>query len=133
MAEVDPDSVAASSTGAQSLRAWFREEKDLYLLEAMGWFLLLVSSSLVLMDLLNIQVPYGRYGDNKGILSYILLTRLKISAKVGWFIMEMPSFVIPLYFILNVGGKNVGEFNPNMVLLGMFILHYFNRYIVVVQ
>lgn len=110
-----------------TLQEFLHEGRDAYVLEAMGWFLLAVGALMILLDVLNVQAPYGRYGDNKGLLSTLLLTNVKVPARVGWFIMEMPSFVIPLYLVLNVGGKQVGELNPNIVLLGMFLLHYFNR------
>ncbi len=93
----------------------------------MGWFLLSVGALLILLKFVNIQAPYGRYGSNKGLLSSVLFTNIKIPAKISWFFMEMPSFLIPLYLILNVGGDHVGVVNPNIIFLGMFLLHYFNR------
>lgn len=105
-----------------------QDGEDLQILEGLCWFLLALGVFLVLLYVLRVEVPYGRYGDNKGALSYLLLTSFKVPAKVSWFFMELPSFVIPLYLVLNVGGKYVGAFNPNIVLLGMFLLHYFNRY-----
>lgn len=116
----------AEAEGA-SWKAWLLEGKDEQLLEGMGWFLLLLGAFVALLGLLKVEVPYGRYGNNGGLLSYLLLTNLKMPAKLGWFLMEMPSFAVPTYLVLNVGGKYVGQVNPNIVLLGMFILHYFNR------
>jgi hypothetical protein len=106
---------------------FLKNREDAYLLEVLGWFLLVLGAFIVFLDLLKVNVPYGRYGNNEGLLTTLLLTNLKVPARIGWFFMEMPSFVIPLYLVFNVGGKNVGEVNPNIVLLGMFILHYFNR------
>ena len=91
---------------------------DLLLVESMGWFFLTLGGLLVAVHLLNFAIPYGRHSWKWG---------LKIPAKMGWFFMEMPSFVVPLYLVFNVGGAHVGKINPNIVLLGMFILHYFNR------
>ena len=118
----------ADNVDTASVKSWLLAGGDIYLLESLGWFLLILGLFLVVLELLNIQVPYGRYSNNEGWISSLLLTsRIKVPARVGWFFMEMPSFVIPLYLILNVGGQHVGEMNPNIMILGMFVLHYFNR------
>ena len=108
-----------------SYRSWLLDGVDLPFLEVFGWMIIGHGLLTVIGDLFNISksniISYGRYdNDDKG-------TKFKVPAKVAWFVMEMPSFVIPTFLILNVGGNYVGEFNPNIVLLGMFILHYFNR------
>lgn len=110
-----------------SVKEWLLEGRDLQLLQGLGWLLLSFGALLTLLDFLSVQVPYGKYGNNSGLVPSLLLTNIKVPAKLGWFLMEMPSFVIPLYLVLNVGGEHVGEINPNIVILGMFILHYFNR------
>ena len=111
-----------------SLREWLLEGKDASLLEFSGWGLIILGLSLVTLDLFNLRIPYGRYGsDQGGLFAWLGLTKFKLPAKLAWFMMELPSFLIPTFLVLNVGGKYVGQFNPNIVLLGMFILHYFNR------
>ena len=111
-----------------SYRQWLYDGKDIALLEGAGWVLILLGLSLVVSDFFGLRVPYGRYGDDqKGLFAWLGLTKFKLPSKLAWFAMEMPSFLIPTFLVLNVGGKYVGEFNPNIVLLGMFILHYFNR------
>ncbi len=110
-----------------TVRELLLEGKDIHLLEGLGWFLLAVGALIVLIHLLHVQVPYGKHSSDVGLLSTLLLSNVKVPAKVGWFLQELPSLVIPLYLILNVGGEHVGEVNPNIILLGMFILHYFNR------
>lgn len=72
-------------------------------------------------------VPYGRYSDQKGLLSRLWVTSFKVPARLAWMTQEIPSVLIPLYLALNVGGRYVGAFNPNIVLLGMFLIHYINR------
>ena len=112
-----------------SLHEWLREGKDASLLQYSGWLLIILGLSLPIFGLFNLRIPYGRYGSTEqgGLFARLGLTKFKLPAKLAWFVMEMPSFLIPVYLVLNVGGKYVGQFNPNIVLLGMFILHYFNR------
>ena len=111
-----------------SLQDWLREGKDASLLELSGWFLLIQGLTMFILNFFNLRIPYGRYGSEQGGLFAMLgLTSFKLPARLAWFVMEMPSFVIPLFLVLNVGGEYVGQFNPNIVLLGMYILHYFNR------
>lgn len=112
-----------------SFSEWLRESKDAPLLEFSGWALIVLGLMMAALDLFNLRIPYGRYGTQQsGLFAWLGLTRFKVPAKLAWFVMELPSFLIPTYLILNVGGTYVGQFNPNIVLLGMFILHYFNRY-----
>lgn len=112
-----------------SYREWLLAGRDLGLLEVASWLLIVLGVALVVCDLFNLRIPYGRYGnDDKGLFAWLGLTKFKLPARAAWFVMEMPSFLIPTFLVLNVGGKYVGEFNPNIVLLGMYILHYFNRY-----
>lgn len=111
-----------------SLRAWLQQDKDLPFLEGATVFILGLGIALVCISVFDCRIPYGRYGsDRKGFFHSIGLTNYKIHAKLAWFVQELPSLVIPLYCLLNVGGKYVGELNPNIVILGMFVLHYFNR------
>ena len=87
--------------------------------------LMALSSSLALGGCL--RVPYGRYSDQRSLLSCLRMTSCKVPARVAWMAQELPAMVVPLYLVLNVGGRYVGSFNPNIVLLGMFLLHYANR------
>ena len=71
----------------------------------------------VMIVLLKIPAPYGRYAT-KG-WGPILNNRL------SWLLMEMPSLVIPLYFLkFNCPGK------PNiavLLLILLWVIHYFYR------
>lgn len=74
-----------------------------------------------------LKVPYGKNSNDKvgGLLPR--LHSVTMPARPAWFVMELPALAVPMFLLLNVGGRYVGAFNPNMVLLGMFILHYINR------
>jgi 3-oxo-5-alpha-steroid 4-dehydrogenase 1 len=76
-----------------------------------------------------LKVPYGKnsYGTGGGLLPRMLLASVTVPPRLGWFVMELPALAFPLLLLFGVGGRYVGVLNPNMVLLGMFILHYVNR------
>jgi 3-oxo-5-alpha-steroid 4-dehydrogenase 1 len=63
-----------------------------------------------------ITAPFGRHTSDKWGIS--------VNNKLGWFIMEMPSLLIMLYFLF--WGTN--SFNSYIwILFVLWILHYFNR------
>ena len=76
-----------------------------------------------------VKVPYGKnsYGTGGGLLQRMILVSVTVPARLGWFMMELPALAMPLFLLFSVGGRYVGSLNPNMILLGMFILHYINR------
>ena len=65
------------------------------------------------------------YGKNNA--SHVGGRQMAIPARLGWFMMELPALAVPLLLLFTVGGRYVGSLNPNMVLLGLFILHYLHR------
>ena len=71
---------------------------------------------LFLPVLLWIRAPYGRYTtSNWGPM---------ISNRVGWFLMELPAFLIfPLLFIFGGGGKSL----VTWVFFGLWVFHYLHR------
>lgn len=103
---------------ASSLYKFLEEDGDEAII---GWLwkcllLLIAGSSLF-------KIPYGKNNNGKlgGLFS------VTISARLGWFVMELPALAVPLLLLLTIGGRHVGSFNPNIILLGMFIAHYTNR------
>ena len=104
------------------------DDGDEHLLPWIWRGLLVFMASFSLLAFGNcVRVPYGRYSDQRSVLSRLRLTSFKAPARLVWMTQEAPSVLVPLYLILNVGGRYVGAFNPNIVLLGMFLLHYVNR------
>ena len=95
-----------------------------------GW---LWKGLLLLIPLASLlKVPYGKNNsDSRGdrLLQKLILASVTIPARLGWFIMELPAFAVPVLLLFTIGGRYTGAVNPNMVLLTLFIMHYFNRYI----
>lgn len=58
---------------------------------------------------------YGRYTDKS--ITYF------IPARLGWFLQELPSFLVPMFMALTMHGSTHGR----MLLLCTFTLHYFHR------
>jgi 3-oxo-5-alpha-steroid 4-dehydrogenase 1 len=80
------------------------------------WILLAV---LVFIILLFVKAPYGRYSSRKW--------GVTIPNRWGWFLMEMPSPAVFLFFFLR------GETEKNFIawfIAGLFLLHYANRSLV---
>ena len=108
------------------LYTFLEEEKDATILQYIVVGELLVGLLLVIAhNITSINTtPYGRYGSTK-----VNVCNCFVGAKTGWLLQELPCVVWPLACVLHFGGKHVnGEINPNMVLLGMFLMHYIYRY-----
>lgn len=108
---------------AGSLVLYLNEGRDWFICVWIQWFFLLTSLALTGLYLVQFNIPYGRYNKTR-----INLFDIYINAKFAWCIQEIPAVILPLYCLLNVGGAQVGEFNPNIILIGMFLMHYLQRY-----
>lgn len=95
---------------------WSKDLKFLYFLSSVYF----VTAILVFCILLyGITAPYGRYARSGwGIF---------VNGKIAWFIQEIPSFAIPVMFL--VLDQHAPRFNvmPNMFLFMLFSIHYFQR------
>jgi 3-oxo-5-alpha-steroid 4-dehydrogenase 1 len=78
-----------------------------------GWMAVAVATSITMFF---ITAPYGRHTSEKW--------GLMISNKAGWIIMEMPSLLIMLCFLL-FGTKSFNSFV--WILFSLWIFHYINR------
>ena len=79
------------------------------------WIVIAVTTFLVLV-IFKIKAPYGRHNNAKwGVM---------ISNKWGWFIMELPAFLI-MPTITIIGPTQKSELTYLLILL--WVLHYFNR------
>lgn len=74
---------------------------------------------IVHITMFYITVPFGRHTSDKWGKS--------INNKLGWFIMELPSLLIMVYFLV-WGGKSFESFV--WILFALWIIHYLNRTII---
>jgi 3-oxo-5-alpha-steroid 4-dehydrogenase 1 len=82
----------------------------------LGWLGL---SALVLPLLLSVAAPYGRHARSGW--------GPVLPARLGWFLMELPALaVVPLCFLVSPRAPGL----PELVLLGMWVLHYGHRALV---
>ncbi|KAM8966987.1 3-oxo-5-alpha-steroid 4-dehydrogenase 1 [Pelodytes ibericus] len=85
------------------------------------WFLEMLSLLMILMGLVSfgllrfINMPYGRYSNST--------FGPPVPVRCAWFIQELPSFVLPVYFIYQ--HHQLGA--VTMILIGVFTLHYLHR------
>ncbi|CAI9617153.1 unnamed protein product [Staurois parvus] len=81
----------------------------------------LLSLLMVLMGLLTfallfcIRVPYGRFASSA--------FGPPVPVRLAWFIQELPSLVVPLYYV----SVHPGLPTPALLLMGLFICHYSHR------
>uniref|UniRef100_A0A672K4N1 Steroid 5-alpha reductase C-terminal domain-containing protein n=1 Tax=Sinocyclocheilus grahami TaxID=75366 RepID=A0A672K4N1_SINGR len=76
-----------------------------------------VGGVLYLLRQITTHTPYGRYVDTKS-------PGMMVPAKAGWFIQELPSFLVPvLLFLTTESLPGIGRH----FLLWTFCLHYFQR------
>ena len=65
----------------------------------------------------GITAPYGRYSRHGW--------GLQVNGKFAWFVQEIPSFAIPVFFMYsNAPGLQKWA---NCILLSLYITHYFQR------
>ena len=79
------------------------------------WIAIAITTFMVLV-IFKIKAPYGRHSNNKwGVM---------ISNKWGWFVMELPAFLLmPIITLTGPAEKN----ELTYLLLVLWALHYFNR------
>uniref|UniRef100_A0A8C2K3H0 Steroid-5-alpha-reductase, alpha polypeptide 2a n=1 Tax=Cyprinus carpio TaxID=7962 RepID=A0A8C2K3H0_CYPCA len=76
-----------------------------------------VGGLLHLLHQITSHIPYGRYVNTKS-------TAMMVPAKAGWFIQELPSFLVPVLLFLTTDSlPGIGRH----LLLWTFCLHYFQR------
>ncbi|XP_052598893.1 3-oxo-5-alpha-steroid 4-dehydrogenase 1 isoform X3 [Peromyscus californicus insignis] len=68
--------------------------------------------------------PYGRYSSQ--------FPGLQVPARPAWFLQELPSMAWPLYECARPAAARLGIL-PNRVLLAMFLIHYVQRFCLVVN
>ncbi|KAM8880327.1 3-oxo-5-alpha-steroid 4-dehydrogenase 2-like [Spinachia spinachia] len=86
---------------------------------ALSWALLLGGAAYLLQQIRS-PAPYGRYVAPGG---------RRCSARLGWFLQEVPALLVPLLLLLLTGDRSesTGDRTGRTLLLCTFVLHYFHR------
>jgi len=71
--------------------------------------------------------PYGKFTSSSGVRGLNSLTKVQVSASLGWFIQEVPSFLVSFSGLIHL--YHLGMMYK-LLLLAPYTLHYFNRSIV---
>lgn len=66
-----------------------------------------------------IDIPYGKHAAR--------WAGFDVPVKFAWFVQELPSFLIPVILVYSEAQNEPIQSISNKVLVGMFILHYFQR------
>ncbi|VDO24072.1 unnamed protein product [Haemonchus placei] len=95
---------------------------ELIVINWLSWLMIISGVFVMVSLLLGMRAVYGRYTIQSSLCSLLTLQfQFTIQTRYAWFIQELPSFVIPVYYI--VGCRSVAGF----IVLAAFIIHYFNR------
>lgn len=93
----------------------------LFFVDDMNQLVIRMSKGTIIYGLLTLfasKAPYGRYSDYR--------YGFGVPVKFAWAVQEFPSFFVPVLLCLYRNGAVFHGFT-NMILLGMFVLHYFHR------
>ena len=71
--------------------------------------------------------PYGKFTTTSGISILTSLTAVKVPARLGWCVQEIPSFLVSLSAMIHLFHQ--GEL-VKIVILAPYLIHYLNRSIV---
>jgi len=71
--------------------------------------------------------PYGKFTSSSGLSGLNSLTKVQVPASLGWFIQEVPSFLVSFSALIHL--YQLGMMFK-LFLLAPYILHYFNRSII---
>ncbi|KAK5855378.1 hypothetical protein PBY51_005481 [Eleginops maclovinus] len=93
------------------------EEEELYLLDCLGYFMILMAAC-TFVALLFQDVPYGRYAPTTA--------RFRVDARVAWFVQELPAFLVPFCLIVWTSSAKTSLL-PNQLVIAMYICHYTQR------
>lgn len=84
-------------------------------------YTMIIMGLLACFALQRLHAPYGRYSSLASPLYGFML-----NGKLAWCLQELPSFVIPVFFLITRKEKMVVA-SVQFVLLSLFTLHYLHR------
>ena len=85
-------------------------------------FAMFLVGCIVFMILSFIPAVYGRYTGPNSWFGF------GVNAKIAWFLQESPSFLVPISLCVLNHERGRGMSFVQIVLAGLFILHYWQRY-----
>ncbi|XP_052769043.1 3-oxo-5-alpha-steroid 4-dehydrogenase 1-like isoform X2 [Mya arenaria] len=92
-------------------------DKDIIVLNIVSYIYFGTAVLVFLLLYSGITAPYGRYARGGW--------GLFVNGKIAWFVQEIPSFLVPVAFIV-LGAPKLTQM-PNVLLFTMFTIHYFQR------
>lgn len=95
----------------------FGIQNELHLINILST-VMIVQAGLVWLSLQFVTSPYGRFARSSW--------GFGVSARVSWFLQELPSFTVPCVALL-YAREDVFGWTPNAFLLMLFLIHYFQR------
>ena len=87
--------------------------------------LMVVCGILAAIALQFLKAEYGRYFSSTASRSR---WGFGISARIAWFVQELPSFLVPCILLYHAREDVLG-LTPNLVLLSLYLLHYSQRWV----
>lgn len=87
-------------------------------LDLMAYIMIVCGLVVVIISVLGIRIPYGRYSSSK--------FGWGVESRTAWFIQELPAFAVPVLLILFCRSQ-YSSTSPNAILVGYFLVHYFQR------
>ena len=102
-------------------------EEEANLIKALCYLLFISFSGFLIFTVFIHQAPYGRYARQPK-----WMWGCPLNARVGWFVQEFPSLLIPILCLLlgktSRDGQDEDSLAANWILLACFIAHYIHRY-----
>ncbi|XP_028410156.1 3-oxo-5-alpha-steroid 4-dehydrogenase 1-like [Dendronephthya gigantea] len=91
-------------------------------LNIFAWLMIVLGVSTFISSFYYNVALYGRYGSTYNGIS--------VNASVAWLLQEAPAFIVPVLLLcMSDDKKEIAtlQVSPNVVILSMFLLHYFRR------
>lgn len=88
-------------------------------------YVMLVASAVTAIMLSRLAAPYGRHSGEG---SWLPLNDVRINPRLGWFLQEVPSLLLPIMVFWNHSSSTVSH--VNVLLMMLYVIHYIHRAII---